>query len=116
MVKPRGFFATAKHVLQRLRYHENDVLLYKKHPTQVCKEFLKIRFGFFVDPLSDFQVATGTWHKGGKLQASSPRGIVFIENKSFLHAILIIILGIGYVIAVKAFRLLGSIKFGKFLI
>ena len=116
LVKPKGIVAFAKHVLQRLRYHENDVLLYKKHPTKVCKEFLNIKFGFLIDPISDFRVATGIWHAGGKLQASSPRGVVFIESKTLLHSILIIFLGVLYVIAVKLFRFWGSLKFGKFLI
>lgn len=116
MVKPHGLVALAKHVWQRLSYHKNDVLLYKKHPTKLCREFLNIKYNFFVDPVSDFRAATGLWHVGGKLQASSPRGIVFIENKSTLHSILIIISGIGYVIALKLFRLWGSIKFGKLLV
>ncbi|GEM_PF-830207 len=116
IAKPKGILGLAKHLLQRLRYHENDVLLYKKHQTKVCKEFLQIKLGFLVSPISDFRAATGTWHKGGKLKASSPRGITFIENKTPLHTVLIIILGICYAIALKLFRFWGSIKFWKFLI
>lgn len=115
MVKPKNLNELLKHVLQRLKYHENDVLLYKKHPN-LAKNFLNVKFGFLVNPMADFRTATGTWHKEEKFSLSSPRGIVFLENKTPLHAIAIVIVGIGYVFAVKTFRLIGSIRFGKFLI
>ena len=115
-VKPKGFVELLKHVLQRLYYHQNDVLLYKKHPTKTCKEFLHIKGKFLVDPFQDFKVVTGLWEKGGKFGLSSPRGITFLENKSPIHAIIIILGGIGYVIAVKTSRLIGSLRFGKLLI
>ena len=54
-VKPKGFLALVKHVMQRLYYHQNDVLLYKKHPTKICREFLNIKFGFLVNPVKDFR-------------------------------------------------------------
>jgi len=114
--KPKGIVSLAGHVLQRLYYHQNDVLLYKKHPTKVCEKFLHIKHGFLVDPAQDFKVATGTWDKGGGFTLSSPRGITFIENKSPFHALIIILGGIGYVLAVKLSRLIGSIRFGKLLI
>ncbi len=114
--KPKGIVGLVKYVLKRLEYHQNDVLLYKKHPTSLCKEFLHIKFGFLVDPVHDFSVATGTWQPGGKFGLSSPRGITFLENKTPLHTLAIIILGIGYVVAVKASRLIGSIRFGKLLV
>ncbi|VVB99023.1 Glycosyltransferase AglE [uncultured archaeon] len=114
--KPKGFFGFAGHVLQRLCYHQNDVLLYKKHHTKVCEDFLHIKSGFIVDPVQDFRAATGLWKNGGKMELSSPRGITFLENKGPLHAAAIIIIGTGYVIAVKASRLIGSIRFGKLLI
>jgi len=113
--KPKGFIATIKYVLQRVNYHKNDVLLYKKHP-KLAGEFLDVKFGFLVNPVKDFAAATNTWYKGGKLQAGSPRGIKFIENKSPAHALAIILLGIAYVLLVKFYRLLGSIKFGKLLL
>ncbi|MBI4210210.1 MAG: glycosyltransferase family 2 protein [Candidatus Diapherotrites archaeon] len=115
-VKPSGAVQFARHVLQRLGYHQNDVLLYKKHPTKVCEEFLRIRYGFLVSPAADFGAATGLWKPGGRLELSSPRGITFIENKGPLHALAIIIMGAGYVAAVKASRLVGSIRFGKLLV
>ncbi|MFH1391828.1 MAG: glycosyltransferase family A protein [Candidatus Diapherotrites archaeon] len=115
-VKPQGFFGLVKHVLQRLYYHQNDVLLYKKHPTKVCEEFLHIKHGFLVDPIQDFRVATGTWEKGEKMNLSSPRGITFLENKSPLHTAIIIIGGVGYMLAVKLSRFIGSLRFGKLLI
>ena len=114
--RPEGIVAFAGHVLQRLYYHENDVLLYKKHPTKVCEEFLHIKYGFLVDPLQDFKVATGLWEKGKKMNLSSPRGITFLENKSPFHTLIIILAGMGYVVAVKLSRLLGSLRFGKLLV
>lgn len=114
--KPRGLAELVRHVLQRLYYHQNDVLLYKKHPTKICEEFLHIKYGFLVDPLQDFRVATGTWQGGGKFELSSPRGITFLQNKTPLHTIAIILIGMCYVLAVKTSRFIGSIRFGKLLI
>ncbi len=114
--KPRGLPALVSHVLQRLYYHQNDVLLYKKHPTKLCEGFLHIEYGFMVDPAQDFRVATGLWKEGAKMELSSPRGITFIENKTPLHTIGIIVAGLGYVVAVKISRLIGSVKFGKLLL
>ena len=111
--KPKGMLALARHVLQRLYYHQNDALLYKKHPNKVCEEFLHIKYGFLVDPAQDFRVATGLWKKGGKLEAGSPRGITFIENRGPAHAAAIVAAGIAYVMLVKASRLMGSVRFGK---
>jgi hypothetical protein len=92
------------------------VLLFKKHP-KLASEFLNVKFGFLVSPLSDFKVVANLWEGSSKkMELSSPRGIIFINNKTPLHTILIILSGIVYVIAVKLFRLLGSIKFGKLLI
>ncbi len=113
---PENFFSFIKYALKRLKYHQNDVLLYKKHSTKLCESFLHIKFGFLVDPLQDFKVATGLWEKNGSFKLSSPRGITFLENKSIFHTAIIILAGIAYVIAVKTSRLVGSIKFGKLLL
>ena len=115
-VKPKGFQQFFRHVLKRLQYHQNDVLLWKKHPTRVCAEFLHVKFGFLVDPRTDFAVATGLWQKNGKFGLSSPRGIRFVENRSLFHAFVIVLGGLAYVVAVKFSRLIGSIKFKKLLL
>ena len=115
-IKPRGIKAFVKYVLKRLDYHKNDVLLFKKHP-KLAGKFLNVKFGFLVSPLSDFKVVANLWDGSSKkMELSSPRGIIFINNKTPLHTILIILSGIVYVIAIKLFRLLGSLKFGKLLI
>jgi len=115
-VKPEGLWNLCQYVMKRLYYHQNDVLLYKMHPNKTTEDFLHIKYGFLVDPVQDFKVATGTWEKEGKYRLSSPRGITFLENKSPFHALLIAIFGIGYVFAVKFSRLIGSIRFGKLLV
>ncbi|MBU1120664.1 hypothetical protein KJ660_02185, partial [Candidatus Micrarchaeota archaeon] len=112
---PNGFIGLLRHGFKRAKNHAKDVLLYKKNPER-AKKFLNVRLGFFVDPLTDFRSATGKWHKGGTLNLSSPRGIIFIENKNFLNTVLIFLLGISYVISVKLVRLNASIKYGKLLI
>lgn len=114
--KPKKLSELLIYVLTRLKYHQNDVLLYKKHPTRQAREFLHIRAGFLVDPVWDFKTATGMWYDCGKMNLSSPRGLVFLENKTALHAALIIFLGILYVAALKVSRLAGSIRFGKLLL
>jgi glycosyltransferase involved in cell wall biosynthesis len=114
--KPHGFFGLAGYVFQRLKYHQNDVLLYKKHPNDLTRKFLDIKFGFLVNPAADFGLATGRWKGKGGLEVSSPRGIKFIENKSLLHLVAIIMLGICYMLGLKVARLYASVKFGKLLI
>lgn len=113
MVKPTGVSGGMKYVLQRWKYHMNDVLLFKKHPS-LAKEFLDVKMGFVINPLTDFRVATGLWK--GEYSLSSPRGIIFLENKTPFHAVIIFFTGLLYMIGVKFFRLQGSLKFGKLLI
>jgi len=115
MEKPKNLIEFLKHSWKRVKNHKNDVLLYKKNPERT-KKFLDIKFGFLINPLNDFKTATGLWHKGGKMNLSSPRGIIFIQNKSLLHSIVILFGGILYVITVKLVRLYGSLKFRKLLI
>lgn len=91
----------------------NDVLLFKKHP-RLAGKFLDVKLGFLVNPLADFRAATGLWK--GDYQLSSPRGITFLENSSPLHAAAIFLTGLAYVLGVKAYRLRGSLKFGKLLV
>src|SRR3989338_9153170 len=114
--KPRSFLDAIPYGLKRILWHKNDALLWKKHPTKVCADFLHVKMGFLVDPFYDFSIATGTWEKKGRLALSSPRGVVFLENKSPLHAIAIIFFGLLYVIAVKLVRLYGSVKYRKLLL
>ena len=114
--KPKGFLSLVKYVLQRLKYHQNDVLLYKKHPNDLTRKFLDIKFSFLVNPAADFGLATGRWKGRGGLEVSSPRGIKFIENKGPLHFLAIVFLGVCYMLALKATRLYASIKFGKLLL
>jgi cellulose synthase/poly-beta-1,6-N-acetylglucosamine synthase-like glycosyltransferase len=117
MVKPKGLTALAKHVWQRINYHQNDVLLYKKHPdNEKVKEFLNIKHGFLVDPKSDFKAITGSWAGQKEFNISSPRGITFLENKSPWHALIIWGVALTYVLALKMVRLYGSFRFGKLLI
>lgn len=115
-VKVSGFWKTLNYALQRMKYHQNDVLLLKKHPTKKCREFLNVVLGFVVNPLSDFKAATGTWWKNPRINLSSPRGVIFLENKSALHTLAILAAGIAYAFAIKGFRLYGSIRFGKLLV
>ena len=115
-VAPRGKKAMLKYVLKRLRYHENDALLFRKHP-KLAAPFLHVKLGFMVDPRQDFRVVVNKWEGSSKrLKLGSPRGIVMLENKSPLHALLIVLAGIAYVFAVKFYRLIGSIRFGKLLL
>ncbi len=112
---PTGLINGLRYARERLKYHMNDVLLYKKHPMR-AREFLDVRLGFMINPVKDFKAATGKWHRRGKFQLSSPRGIVYLENKTPLHTVVIFIAGVGYVLAVKLVRLWGSIKYKKLLL
>ena len=113
---PKNIFDLIKFFHWRLKNHMNDVLLYKKHPNKLTEDFLGIKFGFLINPVKDFKTATGTWDGKGRFKLSSPRGIVFLKNKTPIHTLIIFFLGICYVLAVKFFRLIGSIKHRKLLI
>lgn len=115
MEKPKGLYGLAQYGLERAVYHVNDVLLFKKHPL-LAKEFLDVKLGFFVNPKKDFAAATNKWWSGGKMKLASPRGIVFLENKSPLHLAVIFAGAVSWVFLVKFFRLFGSVKFRKLLI
>ena len=112
---PRGLGGLARYLWKRLNYHQNDALLFKKH-RKLAGEFLGVKFGFLVSPMRDFAVVTGTWMEPYELVLSSPRGMRFVENKSPLHALFIVAVGVVYVLAVKLFRLVGSLRFGTFLL
>ena len=116
-IKPEGIVETAKHVWKRLLYHQNDVLLYKKHPNELTRKFLEIKYGHFISPVVDFKKVTGLWNEEDKIfSISSPRGIHFLENETPLHSIAIIFAGIGYVIVIRLVRIYASLKYGKVLI
>ncbi len=114
--QPKSFFEKLKYGWSRIKVHSVDPLLYKKHPVRT-REFLDIKLGFVRNPLRDFEAATGLWWKRNpRLVLSSPQGVPLIENKSALHAFLIVLIGIAYVFWVKIARFYGSIKYGKLLV
>ena len=111
--KPSGIGGAVKYAIQRWKYHMNDALLFKKHP-KLAGKFLDVKFGFIVNPLTDFRAATGLWK--GEYSLSTPRGITFMKNRSPLHSTLIFLTGLLYMSGVKLYRLRGSLKFGKLLV
>ncbi len=113
--QPQGFINKLIYGWKRIFIHDVDPLIYKKHPERV-KKMLDVKLGFIRNPLEDFKVATGMW-KGSKVsELGSPQGVTLIKNKSPLHFLIIILLGLSYVLLVKMARLSGSIKYGKLLI
>jgi len=113
--KPMGLKGKIKYAFYRIKIHRFDALLYKRHP-ELAKDFLNIKFGFIRSPLEDFRVATGLWGERKNLSLSSPQGVVLLRNKTPLHFILIVLLGIVYVFLVKLARLYGSLIYKKLLI
>lgn len=116
---PKGFRGLVDYGIDRLLLHGNDVLLWKKHKNKVCADFLRIKWGFMVDPWWDFSVATGLWGEGGKMGLSSPRfntpynkkSTVFVKCDGFRSFFLTIAGGFGWLFAVKFGRLIGSIQY-----
>lgn len=113
----------ARYALSRIKVHSVDPLLFKKHPER-SKQFFNVRLGFLIDPVGEFMNATGLWRvrygsslaeAKKSLSLSSPQDISFIKNRTFIHELAIILLGISYVFAVKISRLYGSLKYGKLL-
>lgn len=116
LVTPRGIMPILKYTIQRFKYHMNDVLLHKKHNTDLCNEFLHVRGKIFVDPVEDFKVATGLWKGTGEFELSSPRGMTFLPNRGVVSFVTIVLVGLAYAFAIKGARLAGSIKHGHLLI
>ena len=117
LVKPRGLKKILKYALQRYKYHMNDVLLHKKHPTPLCESMLHVAWGCIVNPVEDFKVVTGLWeHSTTKMSVSSPRGMTFLPVDGAGAFVLAMGVGIGYAIGMKIARLAGSIKHGHLLV
>ncbi|MBI5553655.1 MAG: glycosyltransferase family 2 protein [Candidatus Diapherotrites archaeon] len=116
--KPNGITGLLAYAWKRAQYRQNDVLLYQKHPNNPeVKKFLSIRGGFIVDPRTDMNLSTGRWWtEEARFELSSPRGITFIQNRSPVHAALILLAAFAYMLLLKLTRLYASIKFGKLLI
>lgn len=116
LVVPKGINKIIHYTLQRYKYHMNDVLLHKKHPTPLCEEMLHVHFHHFVNPVEDFKVATGLWNGSKEMEVSSPRGMTFFKPRGAAGFLLAIGVGMGYALGMKLARLAGSIKHGHLLI
>lgn len=112
---PKGKWNRISYIVRRVWIHRFDPLLYKKHPSR-GKEFFDVKWGFIRNPLQDFKAATGLWWSRKNFVLSSPQGIKFLENKSPVHALLIVLAGIAYMWLVKVPRLYGSFVYGKLLL
>lgn len=112
---PEGFLKTIKFILHRVKVHEYDVLLYKKHPER-SKEFLQIKWGFLISPIKGYKIATGTWADQEIPSLSSPKGVTLLSGESIFHRIAIYLLALMYVLSLMTIRLYGSIKYRKLLI
>ena len=121
---PKGLKGLISYGLKRILLHQNDVLLWKKHNNKMCKKFLRMKNDWLVDPWWDFSVATGLWGEGGKMGLSSPRfnspynakSVVFVKCDGFQSFFLTVLGGLGWMVAVKFGRLVGSIRFGVWLV
>lgn len=116
LVVPKGTKKIINYTLQRYKYHMNDVLLHKKHPTPLCEEMLHVKFHHFVNPVEDFKVATGLWNGSKEMELSSPRGMTFFKPRGIIGMTFTVIMGMAYAIGMKLARLAGSIKHGHLLI
>ena len=113
--KPTELRKKIKFAINRILVHQMDVLLYKNNKKR-GKKFFDVKMGFLVNPIRDFRTATGLWRDDKKMSLSSPEGVKIIENKTFIHLLFIITLGLFYTSLVKFARLSGSFKYKKLLI
>lgn len=109
---PRGAIVYARH---RVAVHQLDPLLFRRHPARFARDF-HVVVGRLVNPVEDFKRATGLWQTGGRLELSSPQGVVLIPNRGLTSQILTVLGGLAYVIAVHAARLRGSITYRTLLL
>ncbi|MGH8885272.1 MAG: glycosyltransferase [Egibacteraceae bacterium] len=108
----RGAIAYAHH---RVAVHQLDPLLFRRHPARFACDFHVVA-GRLVNPVEDFRRATGLWRRGGRLELSSPQGVVLIPSRGLTSQLLSVLGGVAYVIAVHAARLRGSITYRTLLL
>lgn len=113
--RPPGLRGGVAYALHRVAVHQLDPLLFRRHPERFTHDFNVIA-GRIVHPGADFNRATGRWRPGGRLQLSSPQGVVLISGDTPLGRLAAILGGIAYVVAVHAARIRGAITYRTLLL
>lgn len=110
-----GLVGAIAYALHRVAIHQLDVLLFRLHPSQFAKDFRLLAWRI-VDPVGDFNRATGRWRPGGRLELSSPQGIVLVSGETLVGRTVAVLGGLAYVLSVHAARLWGSVIYRTILL
>lgn len=108
--RPPGLVGAIRYALHRVAVHQLDPLLYRRHPRRFAADF-PLLLGRVVDPLGDFRRATGLWRDGGRLELSSPQGVVLLPGTNPLYRAFAVLAGLTYVVAVHGARAAGSVRY-----
>lgn len=107
--RPAGIRGALAYALHRVTVHQLDALLYRRNPYRFAEDFPLV--WRITDPIGDFRRATGLWREGGRMQLSSPQGVVLVRGDTTAGRIVTVIGGLAYVIAVRAARLTGALRY-----
>lgn len=100
----------AQYALHRVAVHQLDPLLFQRHPRRFAADF-PLLLRRVVDPVGDFRRATGLWRRGGRLELSSPQGVILLPGTNRFYRVLAVLGGLAYVVAVHGARAAGSIRY-----
>jgi len=107
--RPVGLRGAVSYAVHRVAVHQLDALLYRRNPTRFAEDFpLRWRI---TDPADDFRRATGLWRDGGRMELSSPQGVVLVRGDTAVGRIVAVAGGLAYVVAVRAARLTGALRY-----
>lgn len=107
--RPVGVRGAVSYALHRVAVHELDALLYRRNPSRFAQDF-PLRWGI-TDPTDDFRRATGLWREGGRMELSSPQGVVLVSGDTPAGLVVAVAGGLAYVVAVRLARLSGALRY-----
>ncbi|MGH3752195.1 MAG: glycosyltransferase [Pseudonocardiaceae bacterium] len=107
--RPSGFRGALAYALHRVAVHQLDALLYRRNPARFAEDFPLV--WRITDPTGDFRRATGLWRDGGRMELSSPQGVVLVRGGTTGGRIVAVIGGLAYVVAVRAARFTGALRY-----
>lgn len=107
--RPVGIRGAVNYALHRVAVHQLDALLYQRNPTRFAEDFPL--FWRITDPAGDFRRATGLWRDSGQMELSSPQGVVLVRGDTTAGRIVTVVGGLAYVVAVRAARLAGALRY-----
>lgn len=107
--RPSGLRGALTYALHRVAVHQLDALLYRRNPARFAQDFPL--YWRVTDPIGDFRRATGLWREGGRMELSSPQGVVLVRGGTTTGRVVAVLGGLAYVVAVRVARVVGAVRY-----